>query len=285
MAELMLVINPTGQDPKPTDGDCLDAFNNRKIKWMHAQHISHARNMTFTSDGLRPQNCLCRKVQESIYEKKFERISKTEVQVTNLWTNEINIYSDITNPHIYVEEHIKNRMSSDSHTVYGLKGKEFWFGGKTNVSLPKVDLAWTHITNDTGEVSTDSKYELWGAGRKDLKSYLFIKINDFLDSVAEDLLVSETIHFDVSDQHGRKDPQRVKLRNRKKRVIYDSLGLPVDINDIRDRSKTVDIRRDVTLDLDDIVDVKSPMSRVNKLAAIDRYDLSADHKAAARLKV
>ena len=285
MAELMLVINPEGKDPKATDGDCCQAFNNRKVKWMHAQHLAHPKNMTFTSDGLRPKNCLCRKVQESIFEKKFERISKKEIQVTNLWTNEVNIYSDITIPRMDVEQHIKNRMLSDAHTVYGVAGREFWFGGKTNVSLPKVDLAWTHITHDTGEISTDSKYELWNAGRKELKSYLFIKVNDFLDSIAEDIIAPETIQFDVSESRGRKDVKRLNLRKHKGRVIYDALGLPVDIKDIRDKNKTIDIRKDIILDIDTIIDIKPKMKKADKLTVIDKHNLPENHKAAARKKV
>ena len=77
MAELLLKVD---DGSNYEDGDVLCAFNRRRIRWCHAQHLTTIRYDVFNGDGLRPVGSLAQKALELTKQYRFRRISRTEVR-------------------------------------------------------------------------------------------------------------------------------------------------------------------------------------------------------------
>ena len=112
-----------------------------------------------------------------------------------------------------------------------------------------LDKVWKIIESMT--TKRESAYTLWPAGKYDLIDHLFIAVDDFTDAEAEELVASE---YDEKDSN-----HLTTVKKRKCHVEWEKLtGVNATrISDIRNKVKSVDIRKDITHDRSVIVKVKS----------------------------
>jgi hypothetical protein len=227
LAELVIKIGTVGPNPAYQDGDIIAAFNQRRIRQVHAEHICDINNFGFKSDGLRPDS-ISRTIQDLTREYRFERISETQVNRIILATQSIETFS---NPEIDVKSFVERRLNHPKHRIFGTPGSEVWYGGDTDFSNAKLNTVWQQIEAQTPNL--ESNFTLWPLGTQDKKSFLSIKVDDFTDEETVELTSKET---DTSD------PLSEIVQKRKWRVDWKSLTLPASIPDIQDRTKEVDVR-------------------------------------------
>lgn len=87
MAELLLKVgdrSPADWDYK--DGDVLCAFNRRRIRCVHAEHLCHVKAAGFNGGGLRPANSLARDFREACCQYRNERVSRYEIDRVDIAT-------------------------------------------------------------------------------------------------------------------------------------------------------------------------------------------------------
>jgi hypothetical protein len=265
MAEIALKVEDS---PVYKDGDVLCAFNRRRIRCAHAEHVVAPHKAGFNRDGLRPAASLAARALELTRQYKFQRVNRTTVRRTNLRTGSIEELSNRPNAngeYINVPMFIASHVKHERHGIFGIKGREFWYGGKTYTTHTELDLVWAEIENRTPHKEVD--FDLWPAGRLDLMQYLFVAVDDdFDDNVAESLVEPELEVDDNGDfvwtwtdendktyrYIGSEPPDDGNLweqpivSKRRRCVQIDRLGRvgpTVLLAQIRDRTKSVDIRR------------------------------------------
>jgi hypothetical protein len=235
MAELILNVRSTSIDPKQyQNGDIICAFNQKRIRNVHAQHICNINNFGFNSDGLRPTNTLAQVYYEKSYKYKFERISSYEVKRIDLDTLDEMIFSNTPNEngeYIYVPEYIKDLKKHSKHKIFGNPGSEFWYGNLKNPDDSKLTEVWSEIEARTVYRETD--FQLWPLTDIELKHFLVLKIDDFSDIIGGELVAPET-HMEGEEI--------IIDKKRKNKVDWENLSLPNSINDIKDINKKIDIR-------------------------------------------
>ena len=77
MAELAIKV---GSGANYKDGDILCAFNSRRIRCTHAQHICHVKQAGGGIGGLRDNAHVARDWFEHTHQYRFERVSRTEIK-------------------------------------------------------------------------------------------------------------------------------------------------------------------------------------------------------------
>lgn len=226
MSELVLKIN---SGSNYVDGDILCAFNSRSIACAHAQHICHYKSAIRNRDGLIPKSIVTCDWFELTHQYRFERISVREVRRTNLATLAEEIFSDKLNERgeaIDVPLFIARRLRRANHYLFGAVGSEVWYGGHKDFSVAKLDAVWSAIETKTRHVRTNLQFARWPAENQDLRSHLFLSIDEFDDLVANDL-VAEGIES-----------------KRKHNVVWrDTLRLSnAEVTAVVDRTILVDLR-------------------------------------------
>lgn len=178
MAEIVLKI---GVGSRYEDGDVLEGFNTRRIRGVHAEHLTSVRESGFTRDGLRPEDCLARKAQGVVYEYRFIRVSQHTVARETLEpaSERVVEYDIIPQKELDAVEFLERRLRSPNHRIFGEPGREFWFGGRQLLTSHAVEAVWDEIEANTDERRTHSRYELWPAQEQDLKSFLWVPTEDF----------------------------------------------------------------------------------------------------------
>src|SRR5687768_2274240 len=83
---LQLKIGTVGPDPAYQDGDIICAFNRRRCRCVHAQHICHPWKATPNAHGLLALSTVVHDYFEKTHQYRFERVSRLEVLRTNLIT-------------------------------------------------------------------------------------------------------------------------------------------------------------------------------------------------------
>ena len=261
MAELALKTNADASSTYDA-GDILCAFNRRRIRCTYAQHLTAPKLAGLTAEGLRPAGSLARHAQEHTRQFRFDRLAKDVVQRTNLRTAEVDEISDKPNAkgeYMDVPMFLERRLKHDRHSIFGLKGQEFWFGGRTYTAHADLDKVWQEIETRTPERETS--YTLWPAGSEELKVHLFIAVDEFDDAEAEALVESEyrdTGEFQEGMPGDEPTPIIEMVKKRKRQVEWEKLtGMDAArIKDVRDQSKTIDIRAEKTHDRAIIVKTK-----------------------------
>lgn len=238
MAELVLKVGDYPDAKGYQDGDIICAFNQRRIRCTHAQYICHIRDTAFNGDGLNVDG-IARKYQEFTYQYKFERVSEKEIKRIELSSMKEEVFSNIPNvkgEHIYVAEYIRRRLLHSIHRIFGTKDNEFWYGGNTDVSNTIMDNVWTMIEADT--VNRESDFTLWPLTVIEKRGFLGLKINDF--SEAEAMLFVESEYKTIGEE-------KILQKKRRRSIDWQSLILPASKSDIQDKTKSVDIREQFTL--------------------------------------
>jgi hypothetical protein len=239
MAELALKI---GAGANYIDGDILCAFNSRRIRCVHAQHICHVKNAGGGIGALRDNAHVARDWFEHMRQYRFERVSRTEIKRILLSSmKEVLIDGtpkliDGKMQHMDVSLYIVRRLAHKRHKIFGSPGAEVWYGGRTDVSDAKLTLVWNAIETKTAFREVD--FPLWPVGSQDLISHLFVTVDDFNEAEADDLVSPE---LDLTDP---KDPIVVKKRRR-----YIDWKASIDSAEhtkIEDKTVSVDLRGTMT---------------------------------------
>lgn len=232
MAELLLKVGDQGPDPMYRDGDILCAFNSRRIRCCHAQHICHVRTAQRNSSGLILNSELARDWFEATHQYRFERVSPTQLRRRNLWTGDIDILSDKPNERgeaIDVAMFVRRRKRKPDHRLFGVDGREIWYGGRIDTSDAKLSQVWQAIEGKSQYRETS--YRRWPTGQQERKSHLLIETDDFDDAAAVDLESPEV----EGDAIIRKRRNRIEWRSK--------LSLSAaDIDAAQDRSREFDLR-------------------------------------------
>ena len=202
MAELALKIGTTDTYD---DEDILCAFNQRRIRCVHAEHICWPRIAGVKVGGqLGTTQPLLEKMYLRTAQYKTDRIGRDLVRRTNLWTlNEVVYgspsYTDtepipIEDPdrpghmiHCCVAEFFDRRLAAGKLPLFGAPGREICYvGGRTKKDAATIELIWDDIEADTALRRVD--HDRFPAGSRDLKTDLFIAVDEFDDATAEELV-------------------------------------------------------------------------------------------------
>lgn len=232
-----LLILP-GPHPTYEDGDILCAMNRRRIRCSHAERICHVKHAGFNSSGLRPIDSLPDMFQQNTYELKTERIGPNQFRKTRLADGE-NFEFEADVEHLdfdgklknFSTEFISNAVRHLRHRIFGTAGSEYWYGGRTNASMAKLDTIWQEI--EARSPHREADFPHWPFTRRELSRFLAISTDDFDDATAGILtapLVDET------------DPDNpVTVKKRKNKSNWRRLQNIVEA-DVLDFSKRLDVR-------------------------------------------
>lgn len=83
MAELLIKVD---DGAGYLDGDCLCAFNNRRIDCVHAQRLCHIDGAGFTASGLRPTGSVAQDYLNATRQYRFERVSTYTIERVTIAT-------------------------------------------------------------------------------------------------------------------------------------------------------------------------------------------------------
>lgn len=229
MAELLLKI---GDGSGFEDGDVLCAFNRRRTRCVHAQHICHVKSVGFNRDGCRPVDSLPFAFMERTHQFKFERVNSTQVVRTNLTTFSQDVLGPVANSEgerINVPEFIARRLQHANHAVFGTQGNEIWFGGNKDFSNPKLDLVWDAIQTRSAKRESDPEFQFWPMGRLDIRTHLAIRVDEFDDTEAEEFVKPMFERTpggqDRLDQHGHRIMARQRTHHVNWRQLANGLGV------------------------------------------------------------
>ncbi len=251
MAELALKV---GKGANYKDGDILCAFNSRRIRCTHAQHICHVKQAGGGVGVLRDNAHVARDWFEHTAQYRFERVSRMEIKRITIATLDEVIFSnkpievDGKMQHMDVPLYIAYRLTHNRHKIFGTPGAEVWYGGRTDVSNTKMSLVWNAIEMKTA--FREVNFMLWPASHKDLISHLFVTTNDFDEDTANDLVKAQ---WDIMDPDA---PFRIHKRRRY--IDWHDVAETKDYMNIEDRSLLVDLRGRMTpLVWNDVVKTKA----------------------------
>jgi hypothetical protein len=216
-AELIVKVGDKGRH---RDGDILYAADRRRIMQVHGEMICHVKRAgRCTPQGHRPIG-LAYHWQDATYRYCFSRVSKWEVVREDRWEGKIQTFSNRpteTRPGkwdaINVPLYIERRLRHHRHRIFGLPGREIWFGGDVDQSAATISRVWNRITLETG---IDPGSLRWPAGRLDLVHHLVLPL-------AHDLPMDDYNHL-----VGQRVAWRQMLPVSLVRLI-DTPGRPVDL--------------------------------------------------------
>ena len=198
MAELLIKINSNGPNPKFQDGDIVTSFNDRRILQVHTEHAART-NAHFKNNVLRDENSLFYVFCKETYEYIFERVSKYEVKRTSLIDGSAELFSNIpkhingTLQYIDVPLFLARRLKYRRHAIFGNTGAEFWFSGKRDFSMQKLESFWPNV-EDRAKIKRD-QCTRWPLTHIEKKHFLGLGVDDFSDAKSSHLLKSITVEI------------------------------------------------------------------------------------------
>ena len=233
MASLLVKVASSGPDPAYQDGDVIAAFSDHRALCVHAQHLCDHRREAKTAEGLCPTGGLGFALQARTYQYRFDRVSRTEVRRTDRATGA----QDVLGPAptaageaIDVPRYLARARAHPAHRIFGLAGRETWFGGQIDFSPRAMADVWGEIEARTARRRADHRE--WPFGEEEMRCHLVLPVDDFLESVRTEL-ESPT----MSDA-----PEPQMLTRRAHAVEWRTLGLPVAEANVLDPGKKVDVR-------------------------------------------
>lgn len=234
MAELMLKI---GEGSGYADGDVLHAFNARRIKCVHAQHVCHIRQAPRGDGSLIQVNSLAHAWFEATHQYRFQRVGPVEIKRTTIATGEEELLGLTPNDKgeaIDVRLFLFRRKKHPHHGIFGIPGFEFWYGGAVDVSETKMSVVWNAIETQTP--LREANHRRWPATGHEMRSHLFVRVNAMDDTQANELESSDI---------DRTDSQKPIVLAKRKHVVEWATALGLSESDkvkIRDRSQVFDLR-------------------------------------------
>lgn len=246
MAELLLKVGTRGPDPDWQDGDIIVAPNDRRISQLHLENLCHVKKEGFTHNGRRPDG-LARTYREKVCQYRFERVSGRTIRRVNLWTDEVEEFSDLPNAkgeRIDVPLFVARALNNPKHAIFGTPGAEVWYGGRQDFSSSNLDKVWPMAEDELEMNRTDFTFHPWGS--EDLKRHLALKVDDFDDERSAGYVAAEVNELTSAT-----------IQRRVSKVNWKELDLGVKFSDIEDAGITVDIRADKSFLRDTVVIAKS----------------------------
>jgi hypothetical protein len=261
--ELVLKINSvSGDHIHYQDGDVIEAFSNVRIHFCHAEMICHPDNFSFNTVGLRDRDTLLEKFMAKTSKYRFTRVSNTDVERLNLLTDEmdvINATPNAENEYINASQFVNRRIEHPRHKVFGTEqGKEVWYGGNSVRDSVTIDAVWNDIETHTANLKTDNAS--WPLSPIEKMTCLAVNCVGFKNSVVQDVsngtasLRRETVYTIPEDP----EEEPVMIAKRQWQIPYWDLAaeFSIDIDEVRNKSKTVDARSSAPLEdrnhMDDI---------------------------------
>lgn len=259
MAELVLKVgsfNP-GSPEHYQDGDILCAFNQRRIRLVHSQHICKPKS--FTSNGLRQDGSLSEKFLSRTRQYKFERVGKDTVKRIVIATSEEEILGSTPNQQgeaIDVDLFVRRRLSHPNHMIFGSPGREVWYGGQVDYQDSVLSDVWTDI--EAGSAFREINYRLWPLTEKEKRTYLALSVDDFSDGEAQGMVEPETVEEDDPVKVGKKVLRLIKAR--KHFIEWEKLkelSVKAERGIVKDPLLVVDYRADPLKKIDRTAEVKT----------------------------
>jgi len=269
MAELILRIGTVGPNPKSQDGDILIAYNNRRIWQVNASVICHVRKEGFQLSGLRKNTGLAKAFRDRCMQYKFERVSINELKRIDQFTQEEQIF---TYPTGQLDKKVQRMMNINNPLIWGSVAHEIWYGGKIHQEIDVVNSIWQMIEEKTPMRKVN--YGLAPRGFEDLKQRLTLPVDDFDDGTALDYETPDQISKNILNLEKKMVEKKFTLRKRCFMLNYETLDLPVSIDDIRDKTKSVDIRKQIQpINRAASVLQKPELTEEEKTEILDKYDI------------
>jgi hypothetical protein len=269
--EIVVKVNDGSSPSSYRDGDIVQAFSMQQIYYCHAQHKCHVRNFDFTTDGMRVADPLLVKFLEKTNTYKFERLNSNDVKRTNLITGEESIFNTTPNDNgerINVYQYVSRRLKNKNHLIFRSNGLEYWYG-KSRSDID-VDSVWNDIETHTDFLQSDHIH----FPLSDIEKRMFLPMsccthghshdhtdlpvhNACLDctcgcvlSESSNDFISERLSpiFIVHDEGSDEEYNEITYK-RKYQVPYWDLTsiLSLDVDDIRNTNKEVDVRTSLPL--------------------------------------
>jgi len=269
--EIVVKVNDGSSPSSYRDGDIVQAFSMQQIYYCHAQHKCHVRNFDFTTDGMRVADPLLVKFLEKTNTYKFERLNSNDVKRTNLITGEESIFNTTPNDNgerINVYQYVSRRLKNKNHLIFRSNGLEYWYG-KSRSDID-VDSVWSDIETHTDFLQSDHIH----FPLSDIEKRMFLPMsccthghshdhtdlpvhNACLDctcgcvlSESSNDFISERLSpiFIVHDEGSDEEYNEITYK-RKYQVPYWDLTsiLSLDVDDIRNTNKEVDVRTSLPL--------------------------------------
>jgi hypothetical protein len=269
--EIIVKINDGPSSTSYKDGDIVQAFSMWNIYYCHAHHKCHVRNFDFTTDGMRVADPLLVKFLEKTNIYKFERMNSNDVKRTNLITSEESIFNTTPNDNgerINVYQYVSRRIKNKDHVIFRSNGLEYWYG-KSRGDID-VDAIWNDIETHTDFLQSDHIH----FPLSDIEKRRFLPMsccthghshdhtdlpihNACLDctcgcdtSECSNDFISERLSpiFIVRDEGTDEEYNEITYK-RKYQVPYWDLAsiLSLDVDDIRNTNKEVDLRKPLPL--------------------------------------
>jgi len=228
MAELILRIGDNPNEFGFKDGDIMHGHNDRRIHCVGAEDECHVKKMPFNSDGLNPIDCLADVFQKNTYQYKTFLTGKTITRITLSDMSEEDVSSTFDG-----EDYVRRRITHARHRIFGTKGNEYWYGGRTTVTNAILTTIWNRIENDTGKLKADCVHD-WG--KTPMKTCFVIRVDDFTN---EERALLEAPEYDNIDPENP-----VMIKKRKRMIDWESLASmsAATITKIRDTSQIHDSR-------------------------------------------
>jgi len=259
--EIILKINDGPDASSYKDGDIVQAFSIEQTYYCHAQHKCHVRNFGVTTDGTRTADPLLIKFLEKTRTYKFERVNSNEVLRTNLLTEEQKTLStemDADGERINVYQYVSRRLKDENHLMFRSSGLEYWYGEeRRNVDVNSI---WNDIETHTDFLQSDHIH----FPLSDIEKRAFLPMNCCMHEHADlpdhshsacldatcDCVLSECTNSFMTERLSSIFTIGDEITHKRKfQVPYWDLTstLSLNVDDIRNMNKEVDLRRSLPL--------------------------------------
>jgi len=175
------------------EGDAINVFNSPSIHRVHAQHQVHPKFVIRAENGRINAGTLLETYLDKTMECKFERISSTEVRRTNRFENTIDTISATPNAdgeYMHVQTYIDRRISlkPNKNKIFGSVGAEYWFGGKSSITVTTMDQVWDGIEAEISVVRIDT----FPFTANEIRKYAVLRVNDLSPRQMREVLAAST---------------------------------------------------------------------------------------------
>ena len=279
--ELIVKTKATGSDQDEStyqDGDIIETFTDLTISNRHVQTICHPKNFPLNTFGLRDRNTLLEKYMAAVSEFQFTRLNSNDVQRLNLITGDVDVVNTIpnaNNEYIYVDKFLGDRVKSPRHRIFGTShGNEVWYTGHRKFTHEVCDIVWNDVETHTDNLK--SNHEHWPFTETEKRHFLALNCCGYkfdratwsggccevscgtcserkATVIRQQVFEEEPVLVD-----GEPNYEEIIVAKRQWRVPYWDLTstLSLDVDDVRNENKELDVRVDGPLEnrskMDDI---------------------------------
>ena len=176
MASVAIKTRTVGPDPLYQDGDVISFASSAATSYVHAQMLCGLRRQRKNRDGLNPPGCLGDHLLLHTRRFRFDRAGR-EVVRTNIRTGRQQVFGekpDAEGKYIHVDLYLAEKTAWPTHSVFGVRGREYWYGG--NTYLEGASQVWPHLERRLGVSRWD--YRHWPYTQLDKSVALCLPVTD-----------------------------------------------------------------------------------------------------------